>query len=143
MGSAVVLFLALLLIVFQYPIDSLSSDEVHSLWVIFRLQAFFVIQLWSAPRRRVSRRMWGLDLFVYHNNRINFEYIFGEYAPSLLHFQQQFLFASSISVPIASFAVYTFLLALLLFLWYYASFVAVRSLCLLHPQSSFPKQQWV
>ena len=139
MGSSVILFLALLLIVFQYPIDSLSSDEIHSLWVTFRLQAFFVIQLWSDLSLHLSRRMWGLDLFVYHNNRINFEYIFGEYAPNLLHFQQQLLFASSSLILFASFPVYTFLLSLLLFLWYYASFVAVPSIPISHEQKLLPK----
>lgn len=119
--------------------DSLSSDEIHSLWVTFRLQAFFVIQLWSVLGARVSHRMWGLDLFVYHNNRINFEYIFGEYAPNLLHFQQQLLFASSTCVLHVSFPVYTFLLSLLLFLWYYASFVAVASTLFSHEQKLLPK----
>lgn len=61
--------------------------------------------------------MWALDLYVYHICRINFEYIFREYSPNLLHFQQQFYFAS----------LFTFCLMLILFVWYWISFVSVPS----------------
>ena len=105
---------------------------MDSLWVSFRFQVFFLIQLWFRSLWRFTPRMWGLDLFVYHNNRINFEYIFGEYAPSLLHFQQQFLFASSWFPSLVSPAVYSFILLFIVFLWYYLAFVTVESFLLPH-----------
>lgn len=40
------LFLGLLLIVFQYPIRSLSSDQINALWIFIRIQVFFATQLW-------------------------------------------------------------------------------------------------
>ena len=105
---------------------------MDSLWVSFRFQVFFLIQLWFRSLWRFTPRMWGLDLFVYHNNRINFEYNFGEYAPSLLHFQQQFLFASSWFPSLVSPAVYSFILLFIVFLWYYLAFVTVESFFLPH-----------
>lgn len=68
-------------------------------------------------------RMWALDLYMYHICRINFEYIFREYSPNLLHFQQQFYFAS----------LFTFCLLLILFVWYWISFVSVPFFAAFHP----------
>lgn len=66
--------------------------------------------------------MWALDLYMYHICRINFEYIFREYSPNLLHFQQQFYFAS----------LFTFCLLLILFVWYWISFVSVPFFAAFH-----------
>ena len=60
---------------------------------------------------------------MYHICRINFEYIFREYSPNLLHFQQQFYFAS----------LFTFCLLLILFVWYWISFVSVPFFAAFHP----------
>ena len=111
------LAMGLILVVSEYPITTLDSDQIESLWVFIRLQVFYATQLWFSRGNRITCRMWAFDLYVYHNCRINFEYIFREYSPYLLHFQQQFYFAS----------LYTFSVLLVLFIWYWVAFVSVGS----------------
>lgn len=53
-------------------------------------------------------RMWSLDLYVYHNNKINYEFIFEKYAPDLLHFQQQLLMASRTFTLFSSIRIHLF-----------------------------------
>lgn len=111
------LVMGLILVVYEYPITTLDSDQIETLWVFIRLQVFYATQLWFSRGNRITCRMWAFDLYVYHDCRINFEYIFREYSPYLLHFQQQFYFAS----------LYTFSVLLVLFIWYWVSFVSVGS----------------
>ena len=111
------LAMGLILVAYEYPITTLDSDQIETLWVFIRLQVFYATQLWFSRGNCITCRMWAFDLYVYHNCRINFEYIFREYSPYLLHFQQQFYFAS----------LYTFSVLLVLFIWYWMSFVSVGS----------------
>lgn len=120
-GASLTLLVISFILFSQYNILYLNESQKSVLFLSLRFQFFLILQMWC----------WSFDLYVFHYNRINFEYIFGQYYPRLLHYQQQGLMASG-KRNIESWLVITFVSFLVVVAWYYLAFVKVTFIMIDH-----------
>lgn len=71
-----------------------------------------MLQLW----------LWGVDIYVFQKQKINYEFIFGKYKPYLAHTSDQFILASCAGRSVRSRVDYTLVMLVVVNLWYYIAF---------------------
>ena len=72
-----------------------------------------------------EHRLWGIDIYVFQKQKINYEFIFGKYKPYLAHTSDQLIIASCALPCDASHLVYTLVMLVVVNLWYYLAFYQV------------------
>lgn len=72
-----------------------------------------------------EHRLWGIDIYVFQKQKINYEFIFGKYKPYLAHTSDQLIIASCVLARNASCVVYTLVMLIVVNLWYYLAFYQV------------------